>query len=428
MKKNIGLFIFIILIQVLGFSITYNQAVKDVFKNNPDINLMKENIKAADYSIKKTISSYFPSLDFNGRYTRIGITPEFEIPGMGSFKFGTPNNYNFRLTTQYMLYDWNRRGNLKAISEKNKTIIGNSYTLLKKNIAWTIANIFSSYNILLKSKNIFESNLNTLKEHLKSVKKRYEAGIVSSYDLLSTKVQISKTEAQILDIEKGLKNMELSLKQLLNKDENIKIDGTVELLPIKFEEKELVKIALSNREDIKNLLVQKSMIDVQKKINKTALLPIVAFQANYELRNGMLPDIDKLKSNWNLNFTIAYKIFDGFKTKYQDKILSVQETQLFLKIESLKRKIKTDIAKSLTNIFSFEKSLQKESEKLKLAEEAYRTVVKAYREGAVSNIDVLNANSNLKLAKLSILKIKNQIIMEKLKIINTIGLKFWRLK
>ncbi len=428
MKKNISLFILIIFIQVLVFPITFKQAVKTVFKNNPDINLMKENIKAADYSIKKTISSYFPSLDFNGRYTRIGIIPEFEIPGMGSFKFGTPNNYNFRITTQYMVYDWNKRGNLKVLSEKNKTIMENSYTSLKKNMVYTIANIFSSTNILIKSKNIFESNLITLKKHLEVVKKRFDAGIVPSYDILSTKVQISKTEARILDIEKVIKNMELSLKQLLNTDDNIKIEGDIELLPVKYDSQSLIEIAVSNREDMKNLYLQKSLIQVQKKVNKTALLPILAFQANYELRNGMLPDIDKLKQNWNLNFTIAYKIFDGFKTKYQNKILTVQDNQITLKIESLKGKIKTDIEKSLINILSLKKQLQKEKENLELAEEAYKTVVKAYSKGAVSNMDVLNASSNLKFAKLSILKIKNQIKMEKLKLINTIGLEFWRLK
>ncbi len=426
MRKKVVLSVFILFFAVFGFSLTYNQAVKRLFKNNPDIKSMKYNIKIADYSIKKTLSQYYPSIGLNGRYTRIGIIPEFEIPGMGSFKFGTPNNYDFKIGSQYLLYDWNRRGNLKKLSEKDKRINENSFNLLKKNLAYSIANIYLSYDILKKSKNIFESNLEILKTHLKVVKKRYEAGIVSSYDLLSTKVQISKTESQIIDIEKGLKDLKLSLKQLLNTDENIKIEGVVDIKPIDLKIESLVKIAVLNREDLKNLILKKSLINLQKNVNRANLLPVFAFQANYELRNGMLPDVNKLKSNWNINITVSYKLFDGFNTKYQSKILDVRKTQIINQIDSLKREIKTEIEKSLMAIDSFNRSLQKETEKLKLAKEAYKTVETAYSEGAVSNIDVLNAGSNLKFAKLSILKIKNQIIMEKLKILNIIGIKFWR--
>ncbi len=429
MRKNFFiLFGFIFLISGFLSSLTFEEAVRIAFANNSDLKTLKEVLKEADLNVKKSGSAFLPTLDFNGRYTRVGVIPEFEIPGMGSFRFGTPNNYDFRVTAQYLLFDWNRRKNIKSIAENSKKINENSYESLKKRLVFTIAVIFYTHDILNESKKVFIENLNTLKDHLKIVKKRFEAGVISSYEVLSTKVQISKTEAQIIDIDKGLKNLQISLKQILNSDDSLKIEGKVNLPPFDFDTKSLLNLAYSNREDMKNLLIQKSLIDLNLKINRTALLPQLALQANYQLRNGMLPDVEKLRSNWNINLILTYRIFDGFNSKYQKSILQTQKREIELKIDSLKREIKTEIEKEITNIKSLEKSLSKEKEKLKLAEEAYKTVEEAYKEGAVSNIDVLNANSNLKFAKLSVLKIKNQILQEKLKILNLIGLEFWREK
>ncbi len=429
MKRKILAYFFIFnFFVVLSFSLTYKEALNIAFEKNPDLKSMKEAVKEAEFNIKKSSSLFLPTLDINGRYTRIGVIPEFEIPGMGSFKFGTPNNYDFRLTSQYLLFDWNRRKNIKRISEKGKELKENSYISMRKRVAYTIAALFYTYDILKESKVIFEENLETLRAHLKIVKKRYDAGLVSSYDVLSTKVQISKVEAQLIDFEKGLENLKVSLKQILGIDKEVNFEGSLELPKIGFELSELLKMSLDNREELKSLMLQKSLIDLNIKIAKTSLMPQLALQANYQLRNGMLPDVDEMRSNWNINLLLSFRVFDGFNSKYERKILETQKKEIEFKIKSITKSIKADLEKAIINIESLKKSLKKEKEKLKLAEEAYSTVLKAYREGAVSNIDVLNANSNLKFAKLSVLKIKNQILQEKLKIFNIIGFEFWRAK
>ncbi len=429
MKRKILAYFFIFnFFVVLSFSLTYKEALNIAFEKNPDLKGMKEAVRAAELNIKKSNSLFLPTLDINGRYTRIGVIPEFEIPGMGSFKFGTPNNYDFRLTSQYLLFDWNRRKNIKSISEKGKELKENSYISMKKRLAYTIATLFYTYDILKESKLIFEENLETLRAHLKIVKKRYDAGLVSSYDVLSTKVQISKVEAQLIDFEKGLENLKVSLKQILGIDKGVNFEGSLELPKINFDITELLKISLDSREELKSLMLQKSLIDLNIKIAKSSLMPQLALQANYQFRNGMLPDVDEIRSNWNINLLLSFKVFDGFNSRYERKILRVQKKEIEFKIESITKSIKAELEKTIVNIESLKKSLKKEKEKLKLAEEAYSTVLKAYREGAVSNIDVLNANSNLKFAKLSVLKIKNQILQEKLKIFNIIGFEFWRAK
>jgi len=428
MKKIIFLLCLFFVLSFLVFSLDFNEALNIAFKNNPDLESVKETLKQAKLSIKQSNASFLPDLKFIGNYTRTGVIPEFEIPGMGRYKFGTADNFFFELSTNYLLYDWNRRSNLKNISQKAKEITENNLDFMKKTLALSIANHFIMNDILLESEKVFLDNIKALKKHLKVVKKRYEIGYTSSYDLLSTKVQISGLEDQLIQIRKSKSQLKISLKNILNIDKIINIEDSPGFEIPSMSVDELVNIAFENREDLKNLNLQKLILSNQKKVTRTSTLPILAFQANYQLRTGMMPDVEELRSNWNLNLSIQYKIFDGFKTKYEKQILDKKINSNSLKFESKTNEITTEIETCILNIKSLQKSLEKEQEKLELARKAYEIISKAYKEGNASNIDVLEASSSKNLSELSVLKKKNSILQEKLNLFNKIGLKFWGLK
>ncbi len=427
MKKVIFLFVLLILTSTL-FPITPQEAVNLAFKNNPSLKELQMMIDKAEYSEKKAFSSYFPKLSLFASYRRAGVIPEFEMPGMGEIRFGIENNYFLQLKAEYLLFDWGRRGNILKISSNSKNFPELNLNFLKKRLANSIFSLFIAYKTLSITEKTLNSNLKILKKHLSAVKELYRAGIVSKHDLLSTEVKIEDAKGQIEDVKKAKENILIAIKEIILTDS---ID-TPEISELNFklplEPEKLLEISKKNREDLKLFYYRRKNLELQKKITKTKNLPLLAFQANYMLQNGMLPDLNEMKSNWNIMLTISSTLFDGFKSNYELCEIESEMKKLDYEYEEKIQKLKADIEKSIKNIKFLEEKIKREEKKVLLSKESLAIVEKAYNEGSKSNLDVLKAIAELKFSELSLIKAKADLEKEKLKLSLIVGIESWRLK
>ncbi len=427
MKKLILPLILLILTATL-LSITPQEAVKLAFKNNPSLKELQVMIDKAEYSEKKAFSAYLPKLSFFASYKRAGIIPEFEMPGAGKIRFGTENNYFLQLKAEYLLFDWGRRGNILKISSNSKNFPELNLNFLKKSLVNSIFSLFIAYKTLSLTEETLISNLKTLEKHLSAVKELYRAGIVSKHDLLSTEVKIEDAKGEIDDIKKAKENILIALKEIISTDS---IDTPV-ISELKFklplDPEKLLEISKKNREDLKLFDYRRKNLELQKKIAKTKNLPLLAFQANYMLQNGMLPDLNEMRSNWNVMITLSSTLFDGFKSKYELYEIESEIKKLDYEYEEKIQKIKSDIEKSIKNIKFLEEKIKREEKKVFLSKESLEIVEKAYNEGSKSNLDVLKAIAELKFSELSLIKAKADLEKEKLKLSLIVGIEPWRLK
>ncbi|HQJ74712.1 MAG TPA: TolC family protein, partial [Bacteroidota bacterium] len=149
--------------------------------------------------------------------------------------------------------------------------------------------------------------------------------------------------------------------------------------------------------------------------------PNLNFAFNYELRNGFMPEMDKIKGNWNASLSFSYPIFDGFKTKY-----AVEEGISNLKIidskkSDFEKNVESEIEQVLSDLKSIENKITYEKEKIKHSEISLNIAEERYKNGLISATELIESQNNYSSAKLNYLQLIYNHIITKYNLYKTIG-------
>ena len=75
---------------------TLQQFIDEAVRNSASVQIAGEAVAGAGFKVKEAKSQTLPQLSVAGTYTRISLVNEFDIPGLGHFKFSTADNLGFR--------------------------------------------------------------------------------------------------------------------------------------------------------------------------------------------------------------------------------------------------------------------------------------------------------------------------------------------
>ncbi|MGB8359166.1 MAG: TolC family protein, partial [Bacteroidales bacterium] len=166
----------------------------------------------------------------------------------------------------------------------------------------------------------------------------------------------------------------------------------------------LLNYAYNNRDEMAINREKVALAELKYKLVKTLDRPIINFVASGGAKNGYLPQLGQLKANYAAGVGISVPIFDGRKTKYNLLQAKSAINSLNFEDEGNRRRITSDITEAQEYILS---AIQKEQQfKLQLdqAREAYSLAETSFRSGAITNLELLDANTAVSESRLMLLK------------------------
>lgn len=104
-------------------------------------------------------------------------------------------------------------------------------------------------------------------------------------------------------------------------------------------------------------------------------------------------------STWIVGLNVSVPIFDGFQRKNQVKEARLAVEKNNIQLEGLKQSINFEVQQSETSLRNDIINLSSQEENMKLAESVYDAAKKKYEAGVGSNLEVVNAESDLKQAQ-----------------------------
>ena len=122
-------------------SLTLNQAIKLTIQNYPLIKQQQEKIKASDYKIEQQKSYYYPYVEGQANYARIGPLPSFEFGGE-ELILAPANNYNFDVSVNQQIYDFCRREASVDLMKSYKQSASDNVDLIKSNLSYQTLQTF----------------------------------------------------------------------------------------------------------------------------------------------------------------------------------------------------------------------------------------------------------------------------------------------
>jgi outer membrane protein TolC len=412
MKFNKSIFIFIFFsiasIQIFAQadSVSLESLIKLVVTNYPSVNEGLENINSSDFKINLAKSNYLPDIALNGSYTRLGPVSELEFPGLGLFQLYPANNYNASIDVRQNLYDFGKTSSKLDLAIKDKELAKLNVEQIKQKLSLVTMNTFYNMLYLQEAIKIKEEQIKTLNDHLTFVQKKLATGSSTNYEVLATQVRITNAESQKTDLESAYSIQSSILNSLLNNPE-----GTVYNL-----KKEIISnnVEIDNNKDIENALQKRDEINIakQKELISQLNYNLIDKQDNPNLnlilsggyKNGYIPDLNKLTANFVASLQFSFPLFDAFRTKNNLLIAQTSINSSKYETDITKRNITNEVIESNINLKSSLKKIEQFNMQVKQAGQALNLAQVNFKAGAITNLDLLDAETSFSESELLLLK------------------------
>ncbi len=403
--------------------LSLDDAVRLAIERNLEVQSALEGHEVAYGKLVEARSGFFPQLTLTGSYTYLSTIQEMETYRLvrlepdpqnpGSFipvfeksviPFGFKNNYSLSFSIQQILFSWGRVLNSYKLAKHNLKSSDYEIEAKKEQVKEKVKGAY--FNCLLAKEylDVLKEVKRDLEEHYRSVKKRYEEGAASDFELLRAEVQKRNVESQIKEAEAGYKTALDLLKMMLNVsyETEIVLTETLSFKPYPANLDSLVQVALKERYDLKSTSEKIKMLERMVAIANAGNKPTVFAQWAYQYQRPFGFE-DEWHGMWNFTVGFQFPFFDGLKSYGQTKSTRAQLRQLrYVKLLQEKG-VELEIRSLYRDLESKSEALVSQEGNVSLARRAFEMAEEQYKNGYVSSLEVLDAEVAYMQAKLSYL-------------------------
>lgn len=322
--------------------------------------------------------------------------------------------YNASVRIDYTLFDGlGRMYNYRSLKEQFDL----SKLEARETIEATVLQLLAVYYEiarLTENADVLEETLEISRERVTRAGYQFEYGQSNNLVVLNARVDVNNDSINLLETRQQLKNAKHDLNVLLNREitnSDFVVDTTVRLIPrIQLEdfmeEAEVNNISLLQME--KNIAI--SEYDIR--ISKSGYLPSVGLTGSYGWnKNESAPTAFfagsvQTTTGLSAGISLSWDLFDGGRTHVQvQNARLVNENQELLK-EQIELEINRDIANALGNYDNKLHIYRMQEQNVATNEDNFSRTEEQYRLGQITSIEfrqaqinLLNARTNLNLAK-----------------------------
>lgn len=377
--------------------LSLEDCLKIASENNRQVLIMNEATNQAEGKITEAKAGRYPSVSTTLSYTRIDQLQSFSMGGP-KITTGSLDNYKAELSIRQSLYTSGLINSGIRIAQLGQIIRKTQKEDLLRNLNFQIKNTY--YDILLNEE-IVKVNLKTEENglaHLNDVTKQHQQGLVSDYDLLRAKVQLSNIHAMLIQSQSTLERSKLVLINLIglpldSADGLILSDKLHYNKNVPFLVDLSKKLGFANRPDLRAAQIN---IDIQKetmKMTKAQGLPSFSLVGNYGEENPsryVFGD-PKWGDYWNISAMISIPIFEGFLISAKIRQGNSALHQAEIAELDLKERIKLELQQALLILKDSIELINSQKENVAQAQEGLRLVNIGYKNGVNTQLEVLDA-------------------------------------
>jgi outer membrane protein len=386
-------------------SLSLKSIIEEIVRNHPTIKVAEEALVNADARIGLAHTGYYPQVDASASFANIGPVLKFTIPQVGTVQLYPANNYSGAVNYRQVIFDFGRTRQNIDIEKESKVIGEQALEQVKQKMSLAAINSFYTMAYLQEAVKIKDEQLATLEEHLSYVEKMKETGSATDFQILSTEVRISTAESQKVDILSSLEIQQAYMGSLLGKDD-LKAVVRKELdVSIPATSKDSMFIyALRNRNEIIINKEKASLAELRYQMVRAVNRPMVNLLGSGGTKNGFYPDLNSLRANYSVGVGLTVPIFDGLKTKYNLAQAKSAISSANYESENTRRNITTEVREAESYLESARQKVFQFSLQLDQALKAYSLAETSFRAGAITNLELLDANTTVSESRLMLLK------------------------
>lgn len=404
-----------------------HDAVDEALEANPELKRVRELVTEASETRREVRAEALPQLSFDANLFRWRdpgflnspnfediIPPDGSIDGTGGGEFD-PSLFYPQPVTQYELalrleqpvFTWGRIP--AALRAARRYLDGVSYDVQEAELelARGVVSAYWALQLARRRVQVFESERESRQKQLQRAEDLLAAGAGTRLDVLQAQVELTNLEPRILQA----RNQEAQARARLNEAMGRPVTGAITLPSPDLEGPavppptlaQLVELASASRPALLKFAVDRYMLDQRVKITRSDLRPHVDLRGSYGTV-AIDPEnlVERTFESWRVGLYATWTFYDGSRTGARIGQLVSQRTQLEYAEEAFRLEMERRMQVALGDWKQATSAREASGRAVELAQEAKRIADESYVWGAATNLDVLNAEINLRQAELTL--------------------------
>lgn len=398
--------------------------------NYPRVRELEEQLKADD--VKKEIikAGYLPTVNADVNYNFLAPSPkvEFETPtGKNALAFQPYNNYNAAVSVRQLIYDFGKTKLRLDRNEAERTLNINGIDNTRNAIAYQVAQIYYNIQFLQKSIHVQQDQIGSLKENERLIQARIRNGDALEYDLLTTQVRTANATNRLSDLQTQLGKQYVLMQWLSGVD----TQGRIPASDAGTYREDALNLVLEPGDwkrtnyDAQQIEKQIAVYELEKKESVIDARPNITGTASGGVRNGIQPDIDQFRLNGGFGVGISIPILSSDRPKLRQKMSQVQIETARRSMQTLESNIQKDLATVQQDFKGIQEKLGNTNVLVVQAQKAYKLAQVRFKEGLITNVELLDAQTNVENAELQQVQLQYQAQLDKLESHKVVGSKIF---
>ena len=412
---------------------TLEEAISTAISNNRDIAVSILNAKKSEAAVNEAYGYAMPSIDASANFSHFLRKPKMPFPDFQALltnatysilfdeglipgdnskyvpvetqlqSFAQSNSYDASVTLTQVIFS-------SAVFEgigASQTYYDLAKAELKNTVSKTVLDVQKAfYGVLLAKavRDITDSSFTNAQENFDNVKALYEQGMVSEFDKLQAEVQVENIRPVLLRMENVLKSAKDGFKITLGipQDSDVDVSGDIVLEPFDVsDESELIQEAMENNFNIKSLDLKKQVDEAFIQLDVAGYWPTLAGFANYTYAGSSDAWNYQNYSYSTSGLNLSINLWEGNRTKNKVEQSTITYKQTEEQLLQLKDFTTMNVKAKIQELLRVKSLVEVQERTVRVAERAYEIAVIRYKEGDGSQLEMRNADQELRNARLN---------------------------
>lgn len=357
-------------------AVSIDQAYQAALKKSEGVEIYKSQAEQAKERINQAESRFLPTLSAIGTYQK------FDKNGT----IDRPDQTIGRLNATQSLFEGGRdRANYK-LRESDRKSRDLSLLSAKNELYTQVANAF--YNVMAAEQDVFnlKKSIDAANERIADLRGRTKIGRSRNVEVLAAQSQLAVYQGQLAAAQGALYTARSQFAYITGMSTGEVLADSTQLPDTLPPLTEFIN-GLEKRPDVQALKLQEELYKFNTDVLRSGHWPSLSLNGNYYLtRNDTYPD-----SKWDFGVALTFPLYAGGLVQSQVREAKEREYEASVATRLKLRETETGVREFYDNYLSLMSQSKTLADAVKTTEQSYRELVKDYRYGLTTNLEVLQA-------------------------------------